>query len=887
MSKYSLAVPLMLCAVLLSIGSTAVGQATPVGIPGLITNKLPPPGQPGTPSPVNCPGGGTPYTYEVAALDFVGGSTAVGSMSSTITNGCTPSGLSQTAYITVATPAVAGAATCNVFRSTANPPTSTSFSGVGNVPCGATFYDTAGTPTNPPLLPLADTSGGIQSVGMVAAQAFSAGGNGAGTEILNSGMPLGSCPNSTGPFISCIPSMNAFFEQAPSSITSNSWGITWPSAPTSITIAPTSPLIGPFLFGAVVTTPPTNASPVTIGALTNQLNYILATASTSVRAFTNGDIITVSGASPNVDFVDSGIATPSTSNPLKGTVLAEGSSPPASFSATPTLGSTGGATGTLGLAGTTSGTVTIQPAAAAGSYNFNLPTSAGTSGQPLLSGGGLTGSMSFGTLSVGGGGTGQTTLTTHGVLVGDGASAITQLGAAAAGTLLAGQGTTSDPSFSATPTLGSVGTTGTLGLAGTTSGTVTIQPAAAAGSYNFNLPTSAGTSGQPLLSGGGLTGSMSFGTLSVGGGGTGQTTLTTHGVLVGDGASAITQLGAAAAGTLLAGQGTTSDPSFSATPTLGSVGTTGTLGLAGTTSGTVTIRPAAAAGSYNFNLPTSAGTSGQPLLSGGGSLGPMSFGTLSVGGGGTGQTTLTTHGVLVGDGASAITQLGAAAAGTLLAGQGTTSDPSFSATPTLGSVGTTGTLGLAGTTSGTVTIQPAAAAGSYNFNLPTSAGTTGQPLLSGGGMTGSMTFGTLGLAAGGTNSANGAVTSLCAGASGVTPGTSGLFMGFGISVVGSANESKVNLPVPVSGTVTAMHVVAGTVPASNVTITFHARYGNANFTTDLSCSISTTSACDATGGTQSISEGVPNTWDIEAISSGTGTPVAQNFGICLKVVGAN
>jgi len=117
-------------------------------------------------------------------------------------------------------------------------------------------------------------------------------------------------------------------------------------------------------------------------------------------------------------------------------------------------------------------------------------------------------------------------------------------------------------------------------------------------------------------------------TLPVTGGGTGQTTLTNHGLLVGAGTSAITQLAAAAAGTLLTGQGASSDPSFSATPTLGVAGTTlGTLSLAGNTSGTITIKPQAAAGTYNFNLPTTAGTTGQVLTSAGGGSSPMTWAT--------------------------------------------------------------------------------------------------------------------------------------------------------------------------------------------------------------------------------------------------------------------
>jgi hypothetical protein len=81
----------------------------------------------------------------------------------------------------------------------------------------------------------------------------------------------------------------------------------------------------------------------------------------------------------------------------------------AQFSATKgifTLGVSGSTAGVLNIAGSTSGTVSIQGAAGAGTYNFNLPTSAGTSGQPLLSGGGGASSMTFGTLGVSGGGTG-------------------------------------------------------------------------------------------------------------------------------------------------------------------------------------------------------------------------------------------------------------------------------------------------------------------------------------------------------------------------------------------------------------------------------------------------------------------------------------------------
>lgn len=109
---------------------------------------------------------------------------------------------------------------------------------------------------------------------------------------------------------------------------------------------------------------------------------------------------------------------------------------------------------------------------------------------------------------------------------------------------------------------------------------------------------------------------------------------------------ALSEANAQCAGILAAGSvcgnpsGTGSLAIPTRTPVLGLAGTAiGTLGFSGNTSGIVTVRPQAAAGTYNFNLPTGAGTSGQPLLSGGGGAAAMSFGTLGLTGGGTGAIT--------------------------------------------------------------------------------------------------------------------------------------------------------------------------------------------------------------------------------------------------------
>jgi len=75
--------------------------------------------------------------------------------------------------------------------------------------------------------------------------------------------------------------------------------------------------------------------------------------------------------------------------------------------------------------------------------------------------------------------------------------------------------------------------------------------------------------------------------------------------------------------------------------TLGQAGSViGGLGLSGNTSGVISILPQAAAGTYNFNLPTTAGTVGQVLVSGGGGSSPMTWATFggTVNSGTIGQT---------------------------------------------------------------------------------------------------------------------------------------------------------------------------------------------------------------------------------------------------------
>jgi hypothetical protein len=165
------------------------------------------------------------------------------------------------------------------------------------------------------------------------------------------------------------------------------------------------------------------------------------------------------------------------------------------------LGLNGTATGQMLLQnGNTSGaSVFVQNSAATTAWNFNMPASPGVAGQPLLSGGGGSTAQTYGTVGVPAGGTGNTSNTAHGVMIGEGSASLVTLPAAGLGTILTGQGATTDPSFSASPTLGIPGTTaGSLTLAGPTSGLVTLKTASAAGTWSMTLPTGTGTAGQFL-----------------------------------------------------------------------------------------------------------------------------------------------------------------------------------------------------------------------------------------------------------------------------------------------------------------------------------------------------------------------------------------------------
>ena len=485
------------------------------------------------------------------------------------------------------------------------------------------------------------------------------------------------------------------------------------------------------------------------------------------------------------------LATPSSANLLSALTTKTGTnnnvfSTAPTFDTNITVGTTSSSTGIINLKGTTSGTVALSVADAAGTWTMKLPTSAGTNGYYLQTDG--LGNTSW---AVGGGGGG-----------GSPGGSTTQIQYNNAGAF----GGSPAFTFNGTTTVG-------LGVASTTGGIFNLYNASSAyavslksgnnaSAWSFTLPTGPGTNGYALTTDGngvttwtalasgtintGTIGQITYysGTNTLSGTTTGTGVLTALGnatnaasglaVLNGSGYLAVAQGGTATgtAGigafnnitgyTALGATGTTStNLVFSTSPTIttptisGNETHTGTgaLFLADFSNATVLSR-------FSFQSSTTNGTTGIYALPNGTSTGAAWQATNNSDPTNASKIMITTN-------ASTDVQLvsGINGTGTYLPLSIYTSggvSAQFSTTKgtfTLGVSGSTaGVLNIAGSTAGTVSIQGAASAGTYNFNLPTSAGTSGQPLLSGGGGASSMTFGTLGVSGGGTG-----LTSLTAG----------------------------------------------------------------------------------------------------------------------------
>lgn len=453
------------------------------------------------------------------------------------------------------------------------------------------------------------------------------------------------------------------------------------------------------------------------------------------------------------------------------------------------VGVSGTSTGSLLLSSAGGGIISLATSGSGFSnFEFDLPTSAGTTGQVLTSQGGAGSPMTWANVggNVNAGSAGQ-----FGYYAGSGNTISGSSVLTITGTALSASGSFTASTLAANTTIsaGVAGSSlGALSLSGNTAGTIILKSLASTGSYNFILPASAGTSGQPLLSGGGGASAMTYGNLS----GTTNTFATTTGSLtsghaaVFDGSGNIADGGPLPTGTInsgtagqfsyYAGSGTTLTGNANLTISSGAVtvGVTGAQAgsviLTGSSTGAITLKGAGSAiGTYNFNFPTTAGTSGQPLLSGGGSAAAMTFGTLS---GNTTKFGTVTGSFTNGD------CIAADASGNLI-DNGSTCGTGGSGTVTSSTAGqvayypsstnavagnsaltivggaitfgvpttTQGQLKLSGATSGTITVTGQAAAGTYEFDLPITAGSAGQVLTSAGGAGAPMIWAAPGLSA--------------------------------------------------------------------------------------------------------------------------------------------
>lgn len=145
------------------------------------------------------------------------------------------------------------------------------------------------------------------------------------------------------------------------------------------------------------------------------------------------------------------------------------------------------------------------------------------------------------------------------------------------------------------------------------------------------------------------------GIISVPNGGTGTSSITAHGAVIGNGTSAVSVATVSTSGFALISNGTASDPTFQQI-------TTGFL------SGIISVP--------NGGTGTSALTAGQIILGNGTSAVNVTS-LVSVSLGGTGTTTLTANGVLLGNGTSSVGIAVIGASGTVLASNGTSSAPTF------------------------------------------------------------------------------------------------------------------------------------------------------------------------------------------------------------------
>ena len=303
------------------------------------------------------------------------------------------------------------------------------------------------------------------------------------------------------------------------------------------------------------------------------------------------------------------------------------------------------------------GQITSATTAAAGSgtvTNVELSTSLSgitVGGSPITTTGTLTLS---GTLDVLSGGTGATTLLANGLLLGSGTSAVGVVAAGTSGYALVSNGGASAPTYQQVSLTS--GVSGTLPVANGGTGVTTST-----GTVNVVLSTSP-TLVTPVL---GVASATTINKVALTAPATGSTltiadgkTLTASNTVIftaTDGSTLAIGAGGTLASAAYVATGTSGGTipllngtnSWSGQQTINVAGTqialgstgvnSGQMTLAGSTSGTVTLKSAAAAGTWSMTLPTSAGTSTYVLQTDG--TGVTSWAAPGGGGGGSGTVT--------------------------------------------------------------------------------------------------------------------------------------------------------------------------------------------------------------------------------------------------------
>jgi hypothetical protein len=276
-------------------------------------------------------------------------------------------------------------------------------------------------------------------------------------------------------------------------------------------------------------------------------------------------------------------------------------------------------------------TVAGNPIGTVSSVAASVPSFLSIAGSPITTSGTLAISYSGTALPVANGGTGATTLGDAGVLIGNGTGAVQVTSAGTAGQVLTSNGTGVDPTFQ------------------TISGVGTVTSVAA------SVPSFLSISGSPITSSGTLAISYSGTALPVANGGSGATTLT--GYVKGNGTSAFTA-STGIPGSDISGAISLTTQVSGTLPAANGGTASAFVGFSGPSSSVKT-----------FTLPNASST----ILT--------DNAAVTVAQGGTGATTFTDGGVLIGNTTGAVQVTSAGTSGQVLTSNGAGVDPTFQAAP--------------------------------------------------------------------------------------------------------------------------------------------------------------------------------------------------------------